>query len=108
MTTATAEKITRNQEKQEAFLNKLGERMWSVAVRYGGYEPLLHISLTCKTCRDNNHKTCPWHWNANGVDQHEDDCNEASLELHTVDGALQWLGRHQGHDTWVEYIGATK
>ncbi len=79
----TSEQIAKNQSWQESFLYQQSDKLLEYAWRHDGYEYLPYISLSCKPCH-------------------------ASCELHTFEGSIQWLHRHWGHNTWLDYMGNTK
>lgn len=90
----TLEQIQTNQEKQEAFLYKLADRVLAIEYKYqGNFSVMPYISLTCNTCKHSNDEKAK---------------GDSGWCLHTAEGAIQWLHHHWNHDTWVEYMGTTK
>jgi hypothetical protein len=73
---SAAEQIKANQKWQYKFLQSKIDKLLEWSWKHGGNEYMEEFSLTCKTCNET--------------------CN-----LHTGEGAIQWLGQHDGHDTWV-------
>jgi hypothetical protein len=75
--------MTKTQEKQMRFLEKMEHREVQREMRGGGWGSLANYDVTCRDCGD-------------------------SIVCHVPDTAIQFIYEHENHRTWVTYMGRTR